>query len=1378
MKNNMPSKLSSSERPSRGSLTLRTKLILGNILITFIAITGTGYYAYLRAQQANTYLITQIDAIVRQQAEDQLTSTIAKQAIVLNNFFTTASENITIINATAQNLLSQELILNNGIYWDATESLSRLPNGSWDNSNTDLASVFIPAKTDLTDTLTSELNTLKQLDFVVPTFLAANPDTVAIYFGGTSGETLYYPNIDLASIVPPDFDVTGRPWFVKAAPAQNPGRTAVWSDPYLDAALHGLVVTSSVPVYDSSGNFRGVVAMDIQLNRITDLVANIHVGETGYAFLVDKNGRLIAMPDAGYNDLGITPATVPLGEALDQTKLANVPPEFFDLLVDVASGNTGLQTITLGGTERFVAYHPISEAGYGLVIIVPSKELLAESLLAKEQIALATRNTLTQSIFLAVGTILILTLLATLGISNGLTLPLRILTKTAQEITDGNLAAEIKVRSRDEIGTLAKTLNTMTSTLRENIQSLEQRVDERTRQVRTAAEIAQDISTSFVLDDLLKKTVSLMVERFGYYHAGIFLLDETGRYAVLSAAQGPSAAQMMAQAHRLAVGSPSIIGWVTANKEPRLASNVAEDPIHLKNELLPETQAEVGVPIMAGGQVLGALDVQSTSVNAFDNDTILMLQALAGQIAAAINNVRTLEAAQVNLQDASEVYRVSYQITQAQNEEDVFEATRRVFERTPYTALFLIAESGGMRVAAAPQLSAYKGQPELPEWLSVTPANLATHLASGILVGEVGALATLPASLLQMFEHLKLASVGLIPVMRGARLEAVLILGSREKEILLPITVRPFASIAELIASTAERMRAEKNIEQRLGELEAITVTSQAISTANSLESLYKILHEHTRQKMGDINFLIALYEPATDSISVPYLYEKGEDLTSLDAFPLGEGLTSILIRTKQPLMIVEDTERRAIALGAKVVGQPAKSWLGTPMIVSGNVLGALIVQDPEHELAFDESDLRFMTTLSAQVAGAVYNTRLLEETRKRALQLQTAAEIARDISGSLELSELLAEAVTLIRERFNFYHAAVFLVDAGGKNVVVREATGEAGAQMKRAGHKLKVGSKSIVGYVTGSGEPLVVNDTTRDATYYANPLLPDTRSEIAIPLKVGARILGALDVQSESPYSFAEEDVNVLRILADQLAIAVINSELFAETQEHLSQHRLLHHVTTAAASGATLEEALNSAAQGLQVTLGGDRVAILLANREKNVLEIRAVAGYSEEVKQIEVPFGEGITGWVAVHQQPQRIDDVLNDPRYIQAGANVRSELAIPMIYRGEILGILNVESDQPAAYSENDEELLGTLGGSLAAIIANARLLEQIRRQVDRERLLYEVTSKIRRSSDVQTIMATTANELSKALGARRAQISIDVGAKQKDTPAQSGKETG
>ncbi len=141
----------------------------------------------------------------------------------------------------------------------------------------------------------------------------------------------------------------------------------------------------------------------------------------------------------------------------------------------------------------------------------------------------------------------------------------------------------------------------------------------------------------------------------------------------------------------------------------------------------------------------------------------------------------------------------------------------------------------------------------------------------------------------------------------------------------------------------------------------------------------------------------------------------------------------------------------------------------------------------------------------------------------------------------------------------------------------------------MKRAGHKLGVGSKSVVGYVAGRGEALVVNDTAKDATYYANPLLPETHAEAAIPLKVGERIVGVLDVQSIHAYAFTEDNLRTLQILADQLAIAVVNSELFAETQEHLSQHRLLHHITSTAASGTTLEEALDSAVSGLTSDIG---------------------------------------------------------------------------------------------------------------------------------------------------------------------------------------------
>jgi len=548
---------------------------------------------------------------------------------------------------------------------------------------------------------------------------------------------------------------------------------------------------------------------------------------------------------------------------------------------------------------------------------------------------------------------------------------------------------------------------------------------------------------------------------------------------------------------------------------------------------------------------------------------------------------------------------------------------------------------------------------------------------------------------------------------------------------------------------------------RRILENQALNALLNGAASIKDLQSFYKLIHEQVRMVVGDFGFLIALYDGATNSINVPYLYEEGI-FTSVDTFPIGEGLTSILIRTQEPLLLIEDTMKRATAMGAKISGKPARSWMGVPLVAQGESIGAMVIQDLENDHAFTEEDLQFVRTVAGQVSSAIYNVRVLENSQQTALQFETAAEIARDISSSLDLDELLKKAVELIRARFDFYHAGVFLKDVTGEFVAIREATGEAGAQLKRSGHKLGVGSKSIVGFVAGNGEILIVNDTTRDVTYYPNPVLPDTRAEAGIPLKVGDRIVGVLDVQSDRPYAFSDDKLKILQILADQLAIAVVNSELFAETQEHLAQHRLLHHITTTAASGTTLDEALQSAVNGLQVTLGGDRVSIMLVDREKKILQVRAAVGYADDVYDLQITVGSGVTGWAAAHRRTLRVNNVADDPRYIAGSPNTRAELAIPLVYRSELLGVLNVESEQLSAYTETDEELLGTLGGSLAAIIANARLLEQIRSQAERERILFEISDKIRRTTDVQTILTTTVSELTRAVGAHRAHIKVGI----------------
>ena len=164
------------------------------------------------------------------------------------------------------------------------------------------------------------------------------------------------------------------------------------------------------------------------------------------------------------------------------------------------------------------------------------------------------------------------------------------------------------------------------------------------------------------------------------------------------------------------------------------------------------------------------------------------------------------------------------------------------------------------------------------------------------------------------------------------------------------------------------------------------------------------------------------------------------------------------------------------------------------------------------------------------------------------------AAEIGRLVTSTLDIETLFGRTVNLIHERFGFYHAAIFTIDETGYNAVLATATGKAGGEMLARQHSLAVGSKSIVGTVSSTGNPLVVNDVSVDPTYRPNPSLPDTKAEAAIPLRIGKRIIGVIDLQSKETDAFTTADIAVLLTLADQVAIAIDNARLFGEREKRL--------------------------------------------------------------------------------------------------------------------------------------------------------------------------------------------------------------------------------
>ena len=247
-------------------------------------------------------------------------------------------------------------------------------------------------------------------------------------------------------------------------------------------------------------------------------------------------------------------------------------------------------------------------------------------------------------------------------LTNYLVRPLGTLTQTAEKIAAGDLAARAPVFSDDEFGTLARTFNKTAAQLQETLNSLEQQVRQRTaaletraRYLRVSAEVTAAISTTLNMDALIQQVVNTIRLRLDLYYVGIFLLDATGEWAILRAGTGVAGEKMSARGHRIKVGS-GMIGWSILHQKPRIAQIAGEDVVRLTAPELPLTRSEAALPLASRGRVLGALTVQSTQPDAFDEDILAILQIMANQVAVALDNARLFDESQRALQAARRAF--------------------------------------------------------------------------------------------------------------------------------------------------------------------------------------------------------------------------------------------------------------------------------------------------------------------------------------------------------------------------------------------------------------------------------------------------------------------------------------------------------------------------------------------------------------------------------------------------------------------------------------------------------------------------------------------------------------------------------------------------
>jgi len=331
---------------------------------------------------------------------------------------------------------------------------------------------------------------------------------------------------------------------------------------------------------------------------------------------------------------------------------------------------------------------------------------------------------------------------------------------------------------------------------------------------------------------------------------------------------------------------------------------------------------------------------------------------------------------------------------------------------------------------------------------------------------------------------------------------------------------------------------------------------------------------------------------------------------------------------------------------------------------------------------------------------------------RARAAQLEALAQVAHTAAAVRDLRELLPQIASAISENFGFYHVGVFLLDEAQEYAVLSATNSEGGRKMLERKHRLRVGQEGIVGYVTSSGNPRIAMDVGKDAVFFDNPELPDTHSEMALPLKSENRVIGALDVQSTERGAFANEDIQMLSLLADQVSLAIENARLFDETRGALAEAEVISRQFTREAWGHVPTE--------------------------------NKLLGYRYNVAGA-VPLNEPLD---------------LSDLGKRKSRENQRdvNQVVVPIALRGETIGMLVVQSPSTDKLNQEQIDLIKAVAERVALSAENARLFEETTRRAERERLVTDITGKIRSVNDPQAMIQTAMEELRKALGASRVDI--------------------
>jgi serine phosphatase RsbU (regulator of sigma subunit)/putative methionine-R-sulfoxide reductase with GAF domain len=484
-----------------------------------------------------------------------------------------------------------------------------------------------------------------------------------------------------------------------------------------------------------------------------------------------------------------------------------------------------------------------------------------------------------------------------------------------------------------------------------------------------------------------------------------------------------------------------------------------------------------------------------------------------------------------------------------------------------------------------------------------------------------------------------------------------------------------------------------------------------------------------------------------------------------------GEGIISWMRVSKQPLL-VHDFETEMATLPARpryISTHPPRSAIFIPLLVGDGILGAIAIQSYRPN-AFDEGHLRLLSVLANQSASALNNARLYQRGQRRLNDLTAVSEVGRRLASILELDPLLTQVVELIQTRFGYYHVQLFLVERGSDRAHFKASSGhDLNEKWRREGRSMHIGREGIIGWVAQHGEPLLANDVAAEPRYVADDprLLPDTRAELAVPLIVEDAVVGVLDVQSAEVGAFDQNDLFILRTLADQVAVAVSSARAYEAQREEAWITTVMLQVAEAASQAENIADVLDSVARVTAMLAGVESCTLWLW--DDDLLAFQYGASYGPNFGEEDDPTTalRFFTGdWPALDDLRVAKTPVVIGvsspglPAMLHPWCPGDTLALLPMLNKGQVFGVMGVSFllERGPSLTERRLAMLGGIAHQAAAAVENSRLAATLQEEAWISTVLLQVAEAVRRLQPLDETLIQVARLTPALTGVERCAI--------------------